>query len=116
MFQLKDLNSDVFKATNIGMKMMCELQETSTDCVESDLLDIFYQRNMLCLQTTTQEGHFLIEPKYVRQRSFIWYHLRKSASSTGNTLHSSIGLRGLKEQKSHFLKFLKGKKDGFSGL
>lgn len=47
-----------------------------------------------------------IKPRYVKQRSDIWFEVCKQACVTGSTLHSAIGLRGLKEKQNHFTKFI----------
>ena len=44
--------------------------------------------------------------QYMKQRSELWYSLRKECCVTGSTLHSAIGLCTLKEQKEHFKKFI----------
>ena len=42
------------------------------------------------------------------QRSEIWHELQKRSRVAGSTLHSAIGLRGLKKQNVHFSKFMEG--------
>ena len=56
---------------------------------------------------TLQLDDFLLKYlEYMKQRSDLWYSLRKECSVTGSTLHSAIGLWTLKEQKEHFKKFI----------
>lgn len=44
--------------------------------------------------------------QYVKQRTEAWHALRNEARITGSTLHSGLGLRGLKAQKAYFDKMV----------
>ena len=71
------------------------------------LLDSMLNSLILRSPETLQLDNFLLKyPEYMKQRSELWYSLRKECSVTGSTLHSAIGLRTLKEQKEHFKKFI----------
>ena len=71
------------------------------------LLDTMLNSWILRSLETLQLDDFLLKYlQYMKQRSELWYSLCKECSVTGSTLHSSIGLRTLKEQKEYFKKFI----------
>ena len=71
------------------------------------LLDTMLNSWILRSPETLQLDDFLKKyPQYMKQRSKLWYSLRKECCVTGSTLHSAIGQRTLKEQKEHFKKFI----------
>ena len=71
------------------------------------LLDTMLNSWILRSPETLQLDDFLKKyPEYMKQRSELWYSIRKESCITGSTLHSAIGLRTLKEQKEHFKKFI----------
>ena len=71
------------------------------------LLDTMLNSWILRGPETLQLDDFLKKYlQYMKQRSELWYPLRKECCLTGSTLHSAIGLRTLKEQKEHFKKFI----------
>jgi hypothetical protein len=50
--------------------------------------------------TLSQDQQTLaMDPQHIKQRSDKWFDIRKAARVTGSTMHSALGLRGLKEQK-----------------
>jgi hypothetical protein len=51
------------------------------------------------------------ELKYTQQRSDQWVMARAKFKVTGSTLHNALGLRNLKEQKSHYDYVVHGKKN-----
>lgn len=58
-----------------------------------DAIDRSYQQNLLTLLDT-------------EEIAVLWHLLRKKARVTGSSLHSAIGLRGLKDQKRHYEVFV----------
>ena len=56
---------------------------------------------------TLDINDFLVKyPKYLKQRSDLWLEMRKKCLTTGSTMHSSLGLCTLKEQKEHYKIFV----------
>ena len=62
-------------------------------------VDISTQDNMLLLNTSDDKE--VVESRFVKQRSDIWFSIREKAPVTGSTIHNAIGLRGRKEQANH---------------
>ena len=62
-------------------------------------VDISTQDNMLLLNTSDDKE--VVESRFVKQRSDIWFCIREKAPVTGSTIHNAIGLRGRKEQANH---------------
>ena len=65
-------------------------------------LDPSIQQNMFLLKDAVEEQTQPIPTNLIKQRSDLWKSVRSLAYVTGSTLHSALGLRGLKEQKTHF--------------
>jgi len=42
-------------------------------------------------------------PQYVKQRSSVWFAMRKEVRVTGSTIYAATGAGGLKAQREHFL-------------
>jgi hypothetical protein len=101
------------------MMFICQLQNSHEDYISDATLDLSYQRNLRTLKDTdctNDSPQVQIDPRYLKQRSDIWFELRKSRRVTGSTLHTAFGLRGVKEQKCHFRKFLEGKESFSQGV
>lgn len=62
-------------------------------------IDRSYQKNLLTLLDTEETA--VLESRFIKQRSVLWHLLRMQARVTKSSLHSAIGLRGLKDQKRH---------------
>lgn len=62
-------------------------------------IDRSYQQNLLTLLDTEETA--VLESRFIKQRSVLWHLLRMQARVTKSSLHSAIGLRGLKDQKRH---------------
>ena len=52
---------------------------------------------------------FIVESRFVKQRSEIWTALRKTAYVTGSSIYDAIGSRGLKKHREHFALVFQGK-------
>ena len=117
LYQIQEFISDTLNAINMCMMFICQLQNSHEDYISAAHLDLSYQRNLLTLkdtECTDESTQVQIDPQYLKQRSKIWFELRKRCRITGSTLHTAIGLRGVKEQKCHFRKFLEGEEETFS--
>ena len=66
---------------------------------EARTVDILTQDNMLLLDTIDDAA--VIESKFVKQRSELWFRIREKSPVTGSTIYNAIGLRGRKEQVKH---------------
>ena len=53
-------------------------------------VDITRQDNMLFLDTSANEE--MVESRFVKQRSPLWFRIREKARVTGSTIHSALGL------------------------
>lgn len=83
------------------------LERSYLPYIQDYQIDPSKQTNIAVLRNTT-DNVTQIELRFIKQRSGIWHALRKRSRVTGSTLHSAIGLRGLKEQNMHFSKFMEG--------
>jgi hypothetical protein len=111
LFQLKEFIRNSLNINSAFGVTISKLGNAVSLFEESDELDRSYQCNMLTLLET--EETVVLEPRYVKQRSVAWHLIRKQAIFTGSSLHSAIGLRGLKEQKRHFETFIEEKEQSF---
>jgi hypothetical protein len=105
LFQLKELVENSLVTTSAMLESTSILLGTYQNYAKENVVDISYQMNAITLKEPNDDV-CEIEPRYLKQRSPIWHLLRKKARITGSPLHSALGLRGLKEQKLHFAKFL----------
>ena len=95
---------------NIGN--LCELGASISEqgynfCVID--MDPSNQQNMFLLKEIDDQTK-PIPTNLIKQKSELWKSVRSLAYVTGSTLHSALGLRGLKEQKTHFDVSVLGKK------
>ena len=72
-------------------------------------MDPSNQQNMFLLKEIDDQTK-PIPTNLIKQKSELWKSVRSLAYVTGSTLHSALGLRGLKEQKTHFDVSVLGKK------
>ena len=105
LYRLREFSRDAL--TTIGQLLSCcsFMQKSNTPYAKDEQVDFTNQPNIALLRDTP-DTCAEIEPRFVKQRSEIWHLLRKKARVTGSTMHSAIGLRGLKEKKNHFAKFI----------
>ena len=45
-------------------------------------------------------------PRFIRQRSNLWFDVRQEARLTGSSMHDALGFRTLKNQRQHYDKFV----------
>ena len=112
LFQLKEfLQTSLNSISSYGV-FVSQMQNSVSAYRKSSELDKSYQQNMLTLVETDETSD--VEPRYIKQRSELWHLLRNQARVTGSSLHSAIGLRGVKEQKQHYEHFIDKKEHTFS--
>ena len=112
LFQLKEfLQNSLNSISSYGI-FISSIENAVSTYHESTELDKSYQQNLLTLVETGDTTD--LEPRYIKQRSEMWHLLRNQARVTGSSLHSAIGLRGLKEQKQHYECFIDKKERTFS--
>jgi hypothetical protein len=93
-------------------KIASSCQQSVSDFDDESMIDFTLKTNMLRLKDQVDRDD--VAPQHVKQRTDRWFELRKSAKVTGSTIHSAIGLRGLKQQKIHFQEFICGEKQMIS--
>ncbi|CAC5401579.1 unnamed protein product [Mytilus coruscus] len=95
--QLEEQINILNEITNFLLsKTASDIIGTQSHYVTESTVDISYQENHVSLMEN-DESVSTLEPRYLKQRSDVWHILRKSTRVTGSTLHSALGLRGLKE-------------------
>jgi hypothetical protein len=115
LYQISEFVSDSMSAIKAILRFIADLQNTRIDFCSRTTVDLSYQRNMLSIKNPNDEATEIeIDPAFLKQRSDIWHALRKKARFTGSTLHSAVGLRGLKEQKRHFRHFFEDEEESFT--
>ena len=80
-------------------------------------VDLGKQHNYVCLlglnDTWLQDNNdsqlVLQYAQFVKQRTNVWFNLRKLAKVTGSTFNKALGLEGLKSQLEHFDRLFCGK-------
>ena len=64
------------------------------------------QKILLDPDVINDEEYLNTYPEFVKQRSTLWYSLRKESRLTGSSMYNAIGLRSLKEEQKHFDSFI----------
>ena len=80
-------------------------------------VDLGKQHNYVCLlglndtwlQDNNDSQMVLQYAQFVKQRTNVWFNLRKLAKVTGSTFNKALGLEGLKSQLEHFDRLFCGK-------
>lgn len=115
LFQLKELTIETLLVVDTMLHLMSCLNVPVAGHVLGKFVDGAYQHNLITLPTFDPDQASTLEPQFIKQRSDRWFQIRRRARITGSTLHSGIGLRGLKELQKHFGYFMEGKeKEPFS--
>lgn len=105
LYRLSEFSRDALTTIGHMLSYSSYIQQSISPYAVDNQVDFSVQQNIAMLREST--GALTeIEPRYVKQRSDIWFEVRKRACVTGSTLHSAIGLRGLKEKQNHFIKFI----------
>ena len=107
IYQLKDYIEEALKLIIGFCRCIAALEGASSTFAESKTIDISYQENMLTLNN--DESHLIdgvVESRFIKQRTDLWFLLRNKALVTGSTIHSALGLRGRKEQLKHINKII----------
>jgi hypothetical protein len=107
LYRLGEFSRDALTTIGNLLSLSSNIQRSISPYVLENRLDFVAQSNIAMLRESN-DSLVEIEPRYVKQRSDIWFEVRKQARVTGSTLHSAIGLRGLKEKQNHFVKFIEG--------
>ena len=113
LFQLKEFIQSALSAIGMMGMFASQLQESISQYNRDSVADRSYQNNMLCLKETDKNDKD-INSNFIKQRSELWHNVRKKARVTGSTLHTAIGLRGLKAQKKHYEVYVEGHTETFS--
>ena len=108
LFQLKEFKTETVTVVNTLLYIISCLHDPVSEYVLGKEVDQAYQQNMLSLPEEQNDQGAMKNPRFMKQRSNKWFEIRKTAKVTGSTIHSAIGLRGLKEQKKHFSVFVEG--------
>ena len=87
-------------------QVMSDINCTSVNFRNTNVVDLSNQENMLLLLeptliNTLRPGYLATHPHFVKQRSPEWFQLRRQSRLTASTMHSALGLRGLKALKDH---------------
>lgn len=105
LYRLSEFSREALTTIGHMLSYSNYIQQSISPYAVDNQVDFSVQQNIAMLREST--GALTeIEPRYVKQRSDIWFEVRKRACVTGSTLHSAIGLRGLKEKQNHFIKFI----------
>lgn len=81
---------------------VCFLNGTETLYCRGSEVNASLQGNLFQLRDPKDLPAGMTGSQYVKQRTEAWHALRNQARVTGSTMHSAIGMRGLKAQKAHF--------------
>lgn len=105
LYRLSEFSRNALTTIRHMLSYSSYIQQSISPYAVDNHVNFSVQQNIAMLREST--GALTeIEPRYVKQRSDIWFEVRKQACVTGSTLHSAIGLRGLKEKQNHFTKFI----------
>ena len=108
IFQLKQQIDNTHREVFLLCRATSSLQSPVNDFDEDDVVVLTNKRNTIRLADSSEDTSPQ-ETRFIKQRSPMWHAMRKSARVTGSTVHSAIGLRGLKAQKLHFEEYIEGK-------
>jgi hypothetical protein len=89
--------------------MTCSTLANDNNAVEKEEISISTQGNWFHLKEPEQLPDTLTDSHFIKQHSESWHELRSKHRVTGSTMHNAIGLRSLKDQKSHFDKVIMNK-------
>lgn len=93
-------------------KIMAMVNQNEEHFQSEGPIDLDDQSNgWILLEPDVINDHdFLLEnPHYVKQRSTLWFDMRKQSKMTGSSMYNALGLRSFKDQKLHFEHFIEGK-------
>ena len=102
IYQLNDYIRQALEINKCLCKYIGVLECSIATVAETQTVDIAYQKNMLMLRS--EESPNIIESRFLKQRTELWFTLREKALVTGSSIHSALGLRGRKEQIKHIEK------------
>ena len=101
LFRVKQFLDKTLNNISNLCKLGSAMNMKSFQYCSGEYLDPSTQNNLFLLKEIDKQSQ-PIPTNLIKQRSDMWHTIRKLAPVTGSSLHNAIGLRSLKEQKSHF--------------
>ncbi len=96
IFQLKKCASELLNVNGHLLRLGAKLQGTDTTPASVSIETLKHLKSLPHV-----EMHDVIDPRLVKQRSELWFSLRKCYPLTGSTMYKGLGFGGLSNLKDH---------------